>query len=108
VAKYDTSGATALAAPESVRNEVWNTAGVPNFFGINLTQVFNYGVGRSYNTLFSNWIGSTAFQGYAQGAATAFVAGSEEITTALNLTSPNVLVPSRTGIRRWRTVGSPS
>jgi hypothetical protein len=78
---------TVLAAPESVREAVWKTAGVPNFFGINLTQVFNYGVGRSYNTLFGNFIGSTQFDG-----SNTFTASSDEVITALNLSSPNVLV----------------
>jgi hypothetical protein len=76
-----------IAAPESVRESVWNTAGVPNFFGINLTQVYNYGVGRSYNSLFGNFIGSTQFDG-----SSTFTASSDEVITALNLNSPNVLV----------------
>lgn len=81
------SGASSIAAPDEVRNAVWKTAGVPSFFGINLTQVFNYGVGRSYNSLFGNFIGSTQFDG-----SNTFTASSDEVITALNLTSPNVLV----------------
>lgn len=81
------SGASSIAAPDSVRESVWSTAGVPNFFGINLTQVYNYGVGRSYNTLFGNFIGSTQFDG-----SNTFSASADEVITALNLNSPNVLV----------------
>ena len=86
------SGATAIAAPDAVRNEVFQTAGTPNFFGINLTQVYEQGIGRAYNTLFANWIGATTFQGFAQGANAAFNAASEEQVIGLNLSSPNVLV----------------
>lgn len=82
-----TSGATAIAAPDSVREAVWKTAGVPNFFGINLTQVFNYGVNGSYTRLFSNFLGSTQFDG-----SNTFTAGTDEVITALNLNVPNVLV----------------
>ncbi len=78
---------TALPASDAVRDMVWKTAGLPNFFGINLTQVFNYGVGRSYNTLFGNFIGSTQFDG-----SNTFTAATDEVITALNLSSPNVLV----------------
>lgn len=81
------SGASSIAAPDEVRNAVWKTAGVPSFFGINLTQVFNYGVGRDYNSLFGRFIGSTQFDG-----SNTFTAASDEVITALNLSSPNVLV----------------
>ncbi len=78
---------TAIPATDDVRNMVWKTAGVPNFFGINLTQVFNYGAGKSYNALFGNYIGSTQFDG-----SNTFTAATDEVITALNLSTPNVLV----------------
>jgi len=87
-----TNGATSIAATDSVRDAAFNGAGLTSFFGVNLTQVYEMGVGRSYNTLFSSWIGATTFQGYAQGANAAFAPTTEEQVIGLNLTSPNVLV----------------
>jgi hypothetical protein len=87
-----TSGASSIAAPESIRAEFFKTAGIPSFFGVELVQAWEYGVGRKYNTLFKKYIGSTTFQGYGGGSATAFDSATEEVVTALALNNNVSLV----------------
>lgn len=81
-----TSGATSIAAPDSVRNAVWNLAGTPSFFGIELITSWEMGVGRRYNKLFAKYAGATSYDG------SAFTQASEEIIVGLNLAGTNPLV----------------
>jgi hypothetical protein len=79
-----TSGATALAAPESLREEIFRTAGISSFFGVELRKVWELGAGRAYNSLFANYIGSTAITGYADSGTAAFTAATEQVVVGLN------------------------
>ena len=77
----------AIPASEEVRREVWKTSGLASLFGINLTEVYEFGKGRPYDTLFSNFFGSTQFDG-----SNTYTAGTNEIIVGLNLNEPNVVV----------------
>lgn len=77
-----TSGATALSAPDSVRGQVFDAAGNPSFFGVELVNVYEMGVGQPYNTLFANYFGSTQYDG-----SNTFDAANDEILWALSLNS---------------------
>lgn len=78
-----TSGASSVAAPDSVRGAVFNAAGNPSFFGVDLINCFDMGVGQAYNTLFANRIGSTAIE----TGGSAFVGSTDEVVFALNLSA---------------------
>lgn len=76
------NGATALAAPDSVRSEVFNAGGTPTFFGINLVNVYEMGKGDNpYNVFFQNYAGSTVYP----AGGSAFVKANEQIVWAFNL-----------------------
>lgn len=75
-----TSGATSLAAPEAVRSQVFDAAGNPSFFGVELINVYEMGVGQPYNTMFANRIGSTQFDG-----SNTFDGANDEVVIALSL-----------------------
>lgn len=83
-----TEGATALSAPESVRDEILRSAGVPTFFGKVLHKVYEMGMGRSYNSIFDTAIGSTALPGFGAGfgggSTSVFDGATEEIIVGLN------------------------
>jgi len=87
-----TSGATSLAAPDNVRSMVWQTAGIPSFFGVEIVPVWEMGVNRRYNTLFKKYAGSSAYQGYAQTGTAVFDPTTEEAVLALNLAGGKSLV----------------
>lgn len=78
---------TSIPGPDAVRNGIFNAAGNPSFFGVELVNVYEMGVGQPYNQLFSDYMGSTTFQGYGGGGATAFTPNTEEIVLALSLNS---------------------
>jgi hypothetical protein len=80
-----TSGATALSAPENVRQMVWQTAGIPTFFGVEIVPVWEMGVGRRYNTLFKKYAGSSAYQGYGGSGTAVFDNTAEEVVLALDM-----------------------
>jgi len=82
-----TNGATALAAPDAVRDNIFTTAGNPNFFGVELVNVFEMGVAQPYNQLFADYIGATTFQGYGGGSNAVFSPTTEEVVLALSLNS---------------------
>ena len=73
---------TSLAAPDSIREGIFNAAGNVSFFGVELLNVFDLGVGQAYNTLFANYAGAAAIDGGAQ-----FNAATEECLWALSLRS---------------------
>jgi hypothetical protein len=77
---------TVLAAPDSIRNAVWNMAGVSNFLGSEIMVLSELGVGKRYNKVFAKYAGSTQYGG------SAFTQASQEIVVALNLAGTNPLV----------------
>jgi len=85
-----TQGATAIAAPDSVREAAWRGAGVPTLFDKTLHKVYEMGVGsnRAFNQIFATAAGSTAYPGYGQGfgggSTAQFDVNSEEIVLGLN------------------------
>jgi hypothetical protein len=82
----NTDESTALAAPESVRNQVWNFAGTPSFLNTELVVMNELGVGKAYNKVFAKYAGSTQYGG------SAFTQASQEIVVALNLAGTNPLI----------------
>lgn len=79
--KLTTSGASSLSAPESVRSQVFDAAGNPTFYGVELLNVYEMGVGQPYNTLFDNYIGATTVGG------SAFDGAADEIVWGLSLSA---------------------
>ncbi|MDP3793747.1 MAG: hypothetical protein Q8R07_03270, partial [Candidatus Uhrbacteria bacterium] len=85
-----TQGASSLAAPESVRSQVWSSAGIASLFDVNLHKVYEMGVGasRAFNDAFDTAAGATAYPGYGAGfgggTTSVFAGASEEIVLGLN------------------------
>lgn len=81
-------GGSSIAAPESVREEIFRGGGVPTLFGVDLHKVYEMGVGRSFNTVFDTAIGATALPGHGTGfgggTTSAFDGATEEIVVGLN------------------------
>ena len=49
---FTTSGATSIAAPESLREQLYSAAGLPSFYGINIIEVLEMGIGQRFNKIF--------------------------------------------------------
>lgn len=82
----NTDESTAMPATDSVRNGVWNLAGTPSFFGVELIIAHEMGKGRRYNKVFSKYAGATSYAG------SAFTQANEQIIVGLNLAGTNPLV----------------
>lgn len=85
-----TSGATALSAPDSVREQVWRGGGVASIFDVNLHKVYEMGVGtnRTFNQIFATAAGATAYPGFGAGfgggSTSQFDPATQEIVLGLN------------------------
>jgi len=53
------NSSAAVTLPEAQRAALYASAGVPEFYGINLIELLEFGKGQDYQTLFSEFIGST-------------------------------------------------
>jgi len=85
------SGATSLAAPDSVREEIFRSAGVPSIFGVNLIKSYDFGIGKTYNTLFANYAGATAYLGTAGSGSAAFAPTTEQLVVGINANGTNLV-----------------
>lgn len=79
-----TQGGSSIAAPESVRDEIFKGGGLPTLFDVNLHKVYELGVNRPYNTLFAQYAGSLAFAGNAGVGTATFSPTTEQIVVGLN------------------------
>jgi hypothetical protein len=78
----DTAESTALAAPESVRESVYNSGGIPSIYGTEIVQLNEMGLNQDFNTIFDALAGSVEYPdaGEASGSSntTAFNGTNEE------------------------------
>ena len=78
------TGTDGLAAPEDMRTAIYNSAGIPEFYGVSIMEINELGRGQRFNTIFDNVAGSTAFVDAAGGKSAAFDGAAEEIIIGLD------------------------
>lgn len=78
-----TSGASSIAAPESIREEIFRSAGMTSIFDVDLHEFNEMGVGQSYNTVFANYATGTYIGNGGTGSAT-FNSATEQVVIGLN------------------------
>jgi len=69
------SGATSVALPDSVREEIYRAAGTQEIFGVTINELLELGPGRKYTQLFSTFAGSTSYDGGTFGATDDLIVG---------------------------------
>jgi hypothetical protein len=84
-----TAGNAPITAPDSVRNQIFNQSGLPEFFGVALMEINEFGVGRRFNTIFDTVAGATTYSDHSSiqaygGTATAFDGAAEEILLGID------------------------
>lgn len=81
-------GGSSIAAPDSVREEIFRGGGIPTLFGIDLHKVYEMGVGRNYNNVYSTAIGNVALPvnggGFGGTAGATFNTNTEQVVVGLN------------------------
>ncbi|MEY4342265.1 MAG: hypothetical protein RL736_55 [Pseudomonadota bacterium] len=86
--KTETSGATSIALPDSVREQIYRAAGATEIFGVTINEMLELGTSRKYNDLFSTFAGSTAYDG-----GSAFVSSSSELIVGIDASRNAFLRP---------------
>lgn len=87
-------GATdsAIAAPDSIRAEMFGNAGLPGLYGLKFMEINELGTGERFNSIFDVAAGSTAYTD-AQGSNSAVFNGSTtEIVVGIDRSRTNALV----------------
>lgn len=79
-----TSGASSLAATEDVRNNIFNSGGLPTLFNVDLHEFNELGVGQIYNNVFATYATGTYIGNAGTGTGT-FNSATEQVVVALNL-----------------------
>jgi hypothetical protein len=76
---------TDIPAPEDMRTAIYNSAGIPEFYGVSIMEINELGRNQRFNTVFGAVAGSTPFAS-ANGTSNsgAFSAAGEEIIIGLD------------------------
>lgn len=74
----DTQESTALGLPDSMREAIYNNAGMGSIFGVTVHQLLELGVNQPYNTLFDNYY-------TAAGSDPTFAGGTNEVAIGFDL-----------------------
>ena len=74
-----------LAAPDSLRESVYNSGGgLPDFYGISIMEVNELGVGQKFNTIFDTVAGTTSYSKADGTGGAVFDGASDEIMIGLD------------------------
>ncbi len=87
---------TNIPATEQMRNDLYKSAGAMDFYGVNIMQANELGIGYNYNTLFASFAGATTYPGYNNGAAAVFTPTGEQLAIGINLGMDGLIRPVST------------
>ena len=87
----DTSESTVLAAPEQLRNELYQNAGLDSFMGVNILEFNEMGKSQKFNTIFDTAAGSASYKTFAGTRANAFDGASDEIIVGVDRTRDSLM-----------------
>jgi hypothetical protein len=81
--KQAVGGTTSIPLTDSVRERIFNAAGMTDIWGVTLHELLELGVGRKYNVLFDEIAGSKSFS-KPDGSSSAAFAASDEILIGID------------------------
>lgn len=71
------NGTDGIPAPEDMRTAIYNSAGIPEFYGVSIMEINELGAGQRFNTIFDNLAGNTNFTNAANTVTGAFGTSDE-------------------------------
>lgn len=80
-----------VAAPESIRAQMFDSTGIPTFFGIAFQEFLEFGVGQRFNTVFDVAAGSTAYTDYAGGNSATFDGSASQIMLVVDRSRDSII-----------------
>ena len=83
------AGNAPVVATDAIRDQIFNQAGLPEFYGVSIMEILEFGIGKKFNTIFDTVAGATAYADHYSinaysGTATAFDGATEEIIVGLD------------------------
>lgn len=80
-----------ITAPDDMRTAIYNSAGIPEFYGVSIMEINELGRGQRFNTIFGNVAGSTNFTSASNTITGAFSAANEEILIGIDRTRESLI-----------------
>jgi len=82
-----------IAATDSLRDAVFNSAGIPEFYGVSIQEYNEMGSGQKWNKVFSNAADSNPFANHfaSVGEPSEFVEANEEILVGVDLSRDSMI-----------------
>ena len=71
------AGEMPIAAPEQVRNELYNNGGITSFMGLNILEYNEMGAGQKFNDLFNTAAGGATYTSLSTASSFAFTSDDE-------------------------------
>ena len=100
-APYASAAKDSLPAPEALRQELFSAAGLPSFYGINVIEINEMGIGQRFNKLFGAIVASEGATVVGGGGGT-WATGDDEILIGIDRSKDALIRPTVIG------EGSPS
>ncbi len=81
------SAGAVVALPDAQRAALFDSAGVPEFYGVSITELLELGKGQDYQTLFAEYIGGTTLPYIGtSGSSETFSATADDLVIVLDAT----------------------
>lgn len=78
------TGTDGIAAPEDMRTAIYNSAGIPEFYGVAIMEIHELGRNQRFNTIFDTVAGNTSFSNVAGNVTGEFNPANEEIIIGID------------------------
>ena len=93
-APYASALKDSLAAPESLRETLYGAGGLPSFYGMNLIEVLEMGVGQRFNKIFDAVVTAEGATVIGGGNTGTFVQADDEIVIGIDRSRDVLLRPA--------------
>jgi hypothetical protein len=80
-----------IAAPEQLRNELYQNAGLDSFMGVNILEFNEMGKGEKFNTIFDTAAGTASYKTFDGARANQFAGASDEIIVGVDRTRDSLM-----------------
>jgi hypothetical protein len=88
-----TGAASGLAAPETLREQLYSGAGLPSFYGINIIEVLEMGIGQRFNKIFGAVVASEGATVIGGGNSGTFALADDEVVIGVDRSRDVLLRP---------------
>jgi len=89
-------GTDAFLAPDAFRNQMWNNAGLNEFWGVTLHEIAELGVGQRWNRMFEALANGQTYAEPDGSGDAAFVDANEQLIIGIDLSTESLIRPIAT------------